>query len=236
MTATGQTGQPPVLLLHGFASTAEETFGQPGWIRALEQAGRRVIAPDLPGHGSSEAPLPQTRADLLSWAADQAEAARRETGSVDVAGYSLGSTLAWELALMPDAGVRRLVLAGVPRRDHLADLAEGVTNESTLFLAKATDAAGDDEAQRRLEAVVKAAAEDPFNGAERLAAEGPPEQLVLVAAGSQDQLALMPAEVKAAARLFGTSDPDGLVVQGRDHVSVLPSRELRKAVVDALGG
>ncbi|HYK64235.1 MAG TPA: alpha/beta fold hydrolase, partial [Patescibacteria group bacterium] len=45
----------PVILVHGFASTAEHNWGGTGWIEALSPR-FRVIAPDVRGHGLSDKP------------------------------------------------------------------------------------------------------------------------------------------------------------------------------------
>ena len=47
------TGEP-ILLIHGFASNARINWVCTGWVQALRQAGRRVIAYDNRGHGESE--------------------------------------------------------------------------------------------------------------------------------------------------------------------------------------
>jgi alpha-beta hydrolase superfamily lysophospholipase len=52
---------PPVLLVHGFASSAEHNWRQPGWLDLLADCGRETIAVDLPGHGT--APRPADPAD-----------------------------------------------------------------------------------------------------------------------------------------------------------------------------
>ena len=43
----------PIVLVHGFASTKEVNWVQPGWVATLTRAGRRVIALDNRGHGAS---------------------------------------------------------------------------------------------------------------------------------------------------------------------------------------
>ena len=40
----------PIVLVHGFASTKEVNWVQPGWVNTLNRAGRRVIALDNRGH------------------------------------------------------------------------------------------------------------------------------------------------------------------------------------------
>ena len=56
---------PPVLLLHGMATTAQRTWVETGWVELLSEAGREVLAPDLPGHGAAPRSAdPATYADL----------------------------------------------------------------------------------------------------------------------------------------------------------------------------
>ena len=43
----------PIVLVHGFASTARVNWVFPGWVVTLTEAGRRVIALDNRGHGAS---------------------------------------------------------------------------------------------------------------------------------------------------------------------------------------
>ena len=43
----------PIVLVHGFASTKEVNWVNPGWLGALTRAGRRAIALDNRGHGAS---------------------------------------------------------------------------------------------------------------------------------------------------------------------------------------
>ncbi len=43
----------PIVLVHGFASTKEVNWVQPGWVSTLTRAGRRAIALDNRGHGAS---------------------------------------------------------------------------------------------------------------------------------------------------------------------------------------
>jgi 3-oxoadipate enol-lactonase len=98
-TFEGGTG-PPLLLVHGFGGAAWN-FSE----LAPLLPGRRLIIPDLPGHGASS-PLPAPTltgfADVLAEVLD---------GPVDVLGHSLGGVVALRLAERHPALVRRLVLA-----------------------------------------------------------------------------------------------------------------------------
>ncbi|WP_350310759.1 alpha/beta fold hydrolase [Amycolatopsis sp. RTGN1] len=103
----GPPAGPPVLLLHGFASDGATDWVSTGWPAALTASGRPVLVPDLPGHGSSPAPVDATPKAVV----EELALAVGEVSEVDVIGYSLGARLAWELpARLP---VRRLVLGGI---------------------------------------------------------------------------------------------------------------------------
>lgn len=52
----GEGSMPPVVMLHGLSSSATD-YGP--MMRRVRRWSRRVIAPDLPGHGLSEAPPPE---------------------------------------------------------------------------------------------------------------------------------------------------------------------------------
>src|SRR5581483_1122143 len=55
----------PVLLVHGFASSFERNWREPGWVDLLADAGRSVIEVDLLGHGNAAKPHePEAYADL----------------------------------------------------------------------------------------------------------------------------------------------------------------------------
>ena len=85
----------PVILLHGFMSSARGNWFSPRLAQALAAAGRRVIAPDARGHGESEAPT-----GLDSWPADVmaddllALVDRLGLTDYDLAGYSMGARTA----------------------------------------------------------------------------------------------------------------------------------------------
>jgi pimeloyl-ACP methyl ester carboxylesterase len=110
---------PPLLLVHGFGGAAWN-FSE----LAPLLPGRRLIIPDLPGHGASS-PLPAPTlagfADVLAEILD---------GPVDVLGHSLGGVVALRLAERHPSLVRSLVLAaaaGISSSTRLAEITIALT-------------------------------------------------------------------------------------------------------------
>ncbi|MDR7118561.1 alpha/beta fold hydrolase [Caulobacter sp. BE254] len=110
----------PTLLLHGFLASAEANWFLPGIAAAVAAAGRRVIAPDLRGHGRSDAPT-----DPAAWPRDvlamdqEALIAHLHLSDYDLVGYSLGARTAVRMAVR-GARPRKLVLAGMGERGLMA--------------------------------------------------------------------------------------------------------------------
>lgn len=79
--------------------------------RRLAQRGLRVIVPDLPGRGRSAwVPVAADYATPLYLAAMAAVIARSGASAVDWIGTSLGGHIGMEMAALPGAPIRRLVL------------------------------------------------------------------------------------------------------------------------------
>jgi pimeloyl-ACP methyl ester carboxylesterase len=108
----GQAPDPPVLLVHGFASSAEHNWRQPGWLDLLADCGREAIAVDLPGHG--QAPRPTSPAGYQEVEARVAAAVEgREP--IDAIGFSAGAHVLLRLAADQPHRFRRLALLGIGR-------------------------------------------------------------------------------------------------------------------------
>jgi pimeloyl-ACP methyl ester carboxylesterase len=99
----------PVVLLHGFATSAARTWGENGWLDIIGDSGRTVIAPDLPGHGAP--PQPRDPAAYQDMAA--AVAADLPDGPLAAIGFSLGARTLLQMAVAEPARFDRLVVAGV---------------------------------------------------------------------------------------------------------------------------
>ncbi len=96
--------------MHGFASSAEHNWRQPGWLDLLTDAGRETIAVDLLGHG--QAPRPTSPADYAV-VEERVAGAIAECEPVDAIGFSAGAHVLLYLAADNPARFRRLALLGV---------------------------------------------------------------------------------------------------------------------------
>jgi pimeloyl-ACP methyl ester carboxylesterase len=107
----------PVLLVHGFATSAARTWRDNGWIDLLTDAGRQVLAPDLLGHGEASKPHePEAYAAL-----EEDLAARLPDRPVDAIGFSLGARVVLTLAAEDPGRFGRIVVAGVGANLFRAD-------------------------------------------------------------------------------------------------------------------
>ncbi len=101
---------PPVLLVHCFASSFERNWREPGWVDLLAEAGRAVRGVDLLGHGTAPKPHdPIAYDDLEAAIVGQLD----EAQAIDAIGFSLGAALLLGVAARRPQSFRRLVIAGV---------------------------------------------------------------------------------------------------------------------------
>ncbi|WP_155374461.1 alpha/beta fold hydrolase [Catellatospora vulcania] len=229
---------PPVVLHHGFSTSAAANWKAPGIVDALVAAGRQVIAIDARGHGSSEKPHDPARYGEDKMARDLAALFDLlELDRVDLAGYSMGGVVAL-LTAAADDRVRRLVTGGIgagaveqggvdraalPGRalidGLLADDPSGITDERVMGFRLFADASGAD--RKALAAQAQAGHRTPI-ALDRIKIP------TLVLAGTDDWLATRP-EVLAAA----LPDARWKVLSG-DHLTVVRNPEFAAALVSFL--
>ncbi len=144
----------PVLLVHGFTTSARRTWAEPGWIDLLRDAGREVIAVDLLGHGEADKPH-----DPAAYAAveDLVAAALPASGQVDAVGYSAGARVVLTLAAREPERFGRIVVGGIGGRlfihregNPIADALRGKASDDDLvaqhFVSMANNDGNDPEA------------------------------------------------------------------------------------------
>ena len=103
---TGTSDAPPLVTMQHFRGNLDSW--DPALIDALA-AGRRVITFDNRGVAATSGRTPSTIAQMALDAIDFIDAV--DIGDVDLLGFSIGSFLAQEIALIRPASVRKVVLA-----------------------------------------------------------------------------------------------------------------------------
>src|SRR5260370_18540761 len=105
----------PLVLIHGYFSTATVNWGRYGHVSTIAARGHRVIMPDLRGHGDSAKPHDAAAypPDVL---ADDGFALIEQLGltDYDLGGYSLGGRTTIRM-LARGATPRRAIVAGAGR-------------------------------------------------------------------------------------------------------------------------
>ena len=224
---------PPVLLIHGFASSAFVNWRDTHWVKVLTEAGHQVIAIDNRGHGQSEklydsalysAPLMADDAVRLLDHLNVAQA--------DVMGYSMGARITAFIAMVHPTRVRRAVFAGLASR-----MITGVGGAEEIALALEADSAAavEDRMARGFRLFAdqtksdrRALAACIRSSRVKIKAEALAEIKVpvLVVAGELDDVAGNVAELTAI-----MPGSQGVVLPNRNHMNAVGDREYKDAVV-----
>lgn len=142
----------PVLMIHGFLADAVINWITPGIADQLADAGHRVIALDLRGHGQSGAPAGAAfwPVDIL---ADDALTVVQQLGltDYDLVGYSLGGRTSARM-MVRGARPRRAVLGGMGAAGIMA---AGVRAEMFRDSILNGEAAKDPRAGRYIQALIR---------------------------------------------------------------------------------
>lgn len=227
------TGEP-VLLIHGFASTANVNWVHPGWLKTLGDAGYRVIALDNRGHGDSAKPHDAEAYHPITMAGDAAALlGHLRIADAHVMGYSMGARISAFLALSHPARVRSLVFGGlgigmvdgVGDWDPIADalLAHSIDSIShargRMFRAFADQTKSD----RIALAACIATSRDLLTPAQMGRIDAP----TLVAVGTKDDIAGSPQQLADLMPYARAVD-----IPNRDHMLAVGDRVFKKAVLD----
>ncbi|MGZ9086971.1 MAG: alpha/beta fold hydrolase, partial [Rhodoplanes sp.] len=224
-------------LVHGFASNKEVNWVSTRWVATLTRARRRVIAPDMRGHGASTK-LYDPASYHTSIMADDVRALLDHLGLgwADILGYSMGARIAAFLALADPERVRSAILGGLGiRLVESAGLPEGV--------AEALEARSAADVPDRQSRGYREFAEETGSDLAALAAciRGSRQSLtpteaarialpVLIAVGTKDEIAGSPHEL--AALIPGAQAID---IPRRDHMRAVGDKAFKQAVLQFLG-
>ena len=226
----------PVVLVHGFASTKEVNWAQPGWVATLKGAGRRAIALDNRGHGGSSKLYEPADYHTTKLAGDvSALIDHLGLGRADVVGYSMGARIAAFLAFEHPAQVRSVVLGGLGM--HLIDgvglpesiaealeapsLAAVADPQGRMFRAFAEQTKSD---RRALAACIRGSRQTLMR--EQTASIGMP---TLIAVGAKDTIA---GSAEALAALMPRAR--ALPIPDRDHMLAVGDKVFKAGVLEFL--
>jgi len=226
----------PIVLVHGFASTKEVNWVQPGWVSALSRAARRVVALDNRGHGASSKPYDAAAYHSVAMAGDvSALLDHLQIERADIMGYSMGARITAFLAVKHAERVRSAILGGLGRR-----LVEGVGLPESI--AEALEAPALDDVQDPTGRMFRAFAEQTKSDLRALAAciRGSRQTLtreevgairspVMVAVGTKD---LVAGSAQALAALIPGAR--ALDIPNRDHMLAVGDKVYKAGVIDFL--
>lgn len=230
----GDPSGAPVLLIHGFASSATVNWVHPGWLKTLGEAGYRVIGIDNRGHGLSDKPHHRDAYHPSVMAGD-AVALLTHLGlaQAHIMGYSMGARISAFIGVEHPDRVRSLVFGGlgigmvegVGDWDPIADalrapsLADVSHERGRMFRTFAEQTKSDREA---LAACIETS-RDLLTPSQMACIDMP----TLIAVGTRDDIAGSP---QALAALM----PHAVAVDipGRDHMLAVGDKVFKQAVLD----
>lgn len=197
----------PIVLVHGFASSKEVNWVQPGWVSTLKRAGRRVIALDDRGHGQSTKLYDPADYHSAIMAEDvRALMDHLKIERADVMGYSMGARITAFLALKHSGRMRSAILGGIGVK-----LVDGVGLPESIALA--------------LEAPSIATITDPVERMFRLFAEQTKSDLKALAACLRGTRQTLTREQAAGLRvpvLIAVGTKDNVAGSGPELAKLIP--------------
>ncbi|MCZ2204251.1 alpha/beta fold hydrolase [Bartonella sp. A05] len=226
----------PILLIHGFGSSARINWCATGWFRTLVEAGYRVISFDNRGHGDSDKSYDPLFYTPQAMAGDAVKLLQHlKLSKAHVMGYSMGARISAFMAILYPTYVHSVIFGGLgigmvtgagdwePVAEAL--LAEDVSkiiNSRGLMFRKFADQTKSDK--RALAAcIITSKQELTASDVYKI------KQPALVAVGSLDDIS-GEAEPLAALLPHGES----LQIPDRDHMLAVGDKIYKKGVIDFL--
>lgn len=214
----------PIVLLHGAFYTIEMNWSQ--LIPELSKT-RKVIAIELQGHGHS--PYSDRKLSFPALASDVEEVMDYlKIDSADVAGYSMGGSVAYQFAIQSPRRLRKLVIISSTYKSNgwLPIVNGGFKNFKPEFfdntpIKTAYDAVAPDKTKwRKFLAQMFAFAQVPFNvGDSKVAKIAAP---VLIISGDNDGLDKI--ELAKTYQLLGGGVAADLAPMPKSHLAIVPSQ------------
>jgi pimeloyl-ACP methyl ester carboxylesterase len=226
----------PVLLIHGFSSSAHVNWVAPGWVKTLSDAGYRAIAFDHRGHGRSTKSYDKASYTPSLMAGDAAALlGHLGIARAHVFGYSMGARVSAFMALEFPELVATLTLGGLgyglvegvgdwdPIAEALvAEDAASITHpRGKMFRTFADQTSSDREAL----AACIAMSREELNAAQLARITQP----TLIGVGTKDDIAGSPHKL---AELFPNAE--AFDIEGRDHMLAVGDRTFKAAVLQFL--
>ncbi|MFL4978262.1 MAG: alpha/beta fold hydrolase [Xanthobacteraceae bacterium] len=226
----------PIILVHGFASTKEVNWVQPGWVATLARAGRRVIALDNRGHGESAKLYDPADYHTDTMAGDVlALMDHLRLDRVDAMGYSMGARICAFLAVKKPGRVRSLILGGlgihlvdgVGLPESIADALEAQSLDDVTDPQGRTFRAFADQTKSDRKALAAC-----IRGSRQTLARDQAAQIrvpVLIAVGTKDPVA---GSAQALAELVPGAQ--ALDIPGRDHMLAVGDKVFKAGALEFL--
>ncbi|WP_336294668.1 alpha/beta fold hydrolase [Bartonella sp. CB169] len=226
----------PILLIHGFASSARVNWYATSWFRTLTEAGYRVIAIDNRGHGDSVKSYDTSFYTPQAMAYDAVRLLQHlGLSKAHVMGYSMGARISAFMALLHPTYVHSVIFGGLgigmvtgagnwePIAEALlADDISTITNPRGLMFRQFADRTKSD--RRALAACIITSKKD-LTASEIYKIKQP----ALVAVGSLDEIG---GEAEPLAALLPCGE--ALSIPGRDHMLAVGDRLYKKGVINFL--
>ncbi|RCL01514.1 MAG: Hydrolase or acyltransferase [Candidatus Tokpelaia sp. JSC085] len=226
----------PILLIHGFSSSGQVNWVEPGWFKTLTNAGYRVIAIDNRGHGYSNKsynPAVYTPERMAS----DAIALLYHLGieKAHIMGYSMGARISAFMALRVPQVIHTAIFGGLGMNlmkggDHwksvvealMVDDAKRITNARGMLFRKFADRMKGD--RRALSACIIGATKKMMpDDIRRITVP------VLVVVGTRDEIAGQPQPLVAL-----LSKGELLTIPDRDHMLTVGDKIYKNGVLNFL--
>jgi pimeloyl-ACP methyl ester carboxylesterase len=226
----------PVLLIHGFASSGKVNWIDTGWVATLTEAGYQAITIDNRGHGGSR----KLYDPQLYFAHDMARDAVHLLDHLGIArapviGYSMGARIAAFMALGHPERVSAAVWGGIGRNlmtglEDSEEIISALTAESLSEVRGRTGRtfrifADHTGADRAALAACMVSSREPMSEAQIRAIDVP----VLIAVGSEDEMATAPSVVTALLQ-----QGEEVIIQRRDHMRATGDPQFKAAALEFL--